>query len=256
MFDASFFHTEEAVLLEEVCGLEGVGIYLKLLCALREAESYSLTNNSKILSKLFRCSKKNLEKVLEILEKNNLIFLKENKIFSKKILDDVRKLEKKKEQLSDNANKRWNKEDIPTNANAMQLQCKSQVKDKDKEKVKDNTFGKDTKGNLLATDIDQLEIPNQWDEPTIRDKLKSWLEYKSTEKREPYKTLAPLKALLTQLAKSKPSTELVCFAFDYAMSKGWHGVVMYPEVISAFGVSAQPKKELSEIEKYRIEHGL
>lgn len=261
LFDASFFTTKEAALIEEAAGSDGLLAYIKILCLLRTEESHTLPINSKILAKLTKTSKKIIEKLLKICLEKNYFSEKNEEIFSEKINLDLQKLEEKKKKYRENANKRWdsekeNKKDVECSlvSNAMPLHCEDKVKEKVKEK---DSFRKGSRETLFlkSEDLDTLEIPTCWESEPVRDALKLWLEYKTSEKREPYRTMAPIKTLLTNLKKSNPTTELVVYAINFAISNGWKGVGLYKNVLDAFELNAQGK-EVDPIQEYKRLHGL
>ena len=84
--------------------------------------------------------------------------------------------------------------------------------------------------------------------------MKVWTEYHEKDLKLPYKSITPIKALLTSLEKSRPSTELVVFAINYAMAHQWQGVSLYPSVVQAFEGSKAPKtaRQIEQEERERI----
>lgn len=265
LFSADFFNTEEAIILETKCKAEGVIAYLKILCHLRRAEDHSITTDPVIGSKIISVSKKIYQKVLDVCLENNLFFQKENRIFSKNILEDLEKLEIKKENYSKAASKREatkttlnadnikliskndTKETEKNDSKILVESCQNlQDKDKEKEKVKD----KESKGGLLRGEIENLEIPKQWDAEAVKKSLTTWVDYHEKDLKLPYKSITPIKALLTSLEKSRPSTELVVFAINYAMAHQWQGVSLYPSVVQAFEGSTKkltPQEETQRV---------
>ena len=103
--------------------------------------------------------------------------------------------------------------------------------------------------------IDELEIPKCWNEERIKDGLRRWVEFKTNDRREPYKSLAGLKSLLTTLERSEPSTDLVLYAIDVAISRNWAGVQLYPNIIETFKGNEKPlteqEKSLKVIEEFQ-----
>ena len=92
--------------------------------------------------------------------------------------------------------------------------------DKDKEVDKDNKNVRETSHTLFERLLPDFIIP-----PTLADKLREWLKYK-TERKETYKEQG-MKALLRQIENSQITygEQAVCNLIDDSMSNGWKGII-------------------------------
>jgi hypothetical protein len=101
------------------------------------------------------------------------------------------------------------------------------------DKKKDN---KDKKERIYITPdfISDLEIDPKLDTQEVRDALKAWIEHKTNELKAPYKTIGPIKAILTQALKGKLTPSEFEHCVLESINRKWAGVGMYATVLDDY----------------------
>jgi len=135
--DADAKDDQKIILMIEDLGLEGYGIFWVLVESLRQAAEYRLP--IKIIPAIARRYNTSTEKIKTLIEKYSLFEIDENlNFYSKSLIERMQLYDEKVEKRRLAANSRW---ECKSNANALQLQSKSNAS-----KVKESKV-KESKGN-------------------------------------------------------------------------------------------------------------
>lgn len=87
-----------------------------------------------------------------------------------------------------------------------------------------------SKLDSLKNQVQAFDWPPEFNDPNLIEALHRWLEHKHS-KRQLYKSLAPIKSLITQAQKTRLTAPELVFCIDEAISKEWQGVGFYPDVV-------------------------
>ena len=227
------------VRLRKDLGLEGYGAYFCLLEMLFSDKNMMMLDDVDTLAYSLQCKSEVLRAVIN---NYDLFIINDNSFYSARLNETIGEIVKKSVRASENAKKRWNKEQPQSEPNAIKLN-KSKVKEIKEDKNKEDNlihkrlikFKKEIDAFTEFSQEDRQNFYDYWSEPnksntrlrfelqqtwSLKRRLNRWAnsQYNSNNSKDGY----PDEYIATYSKKlSEPERQLY---FKHLLSKGWESV--------------------------------